>query len=49
VHWDIKNKATMKYKEDLQLSKNILTIPIDQRVNSAGIDKIISTISRFKF
>ena len=49
VHWNLKNKGTMKYKEDFQLSKNILTIPIDQRVNSAGIDKIISTISRFKF
>ena len=49
VHWNLINKATMKYKEDLQLSKNILTIPIDQRVNIAGIDKIISTISRFKF
>ena len=49
VHWNIKNKATKKYREDLQLSKNILTIPIDQRVNSAGIDKIISTISRFTF
>ena len=49
VHWDLKNEATNKFKEDRQLSKRILTIPIDQRVNRAGIDKIISTISRFTF
>jgi len=49
IHWQLINNEAKKHKEDLQLSKKILTIPIDHRINSSGIDKIISTISRFKF
>jgi len=49
IHWQLKNDEANKYKEDLKLSKKILTIPIDQRLDSVSIDKIISTLSRFKF
>ena len=48
IHWQLKNNEAKKYKEDLQLSKKILTIPIDQRVDSVSIDKIISTLSHFQ-
>ena len=47
VHWEIKNQIQLKDLQCAKLSKNILTIPCDQRYSVNEMDYMIDKINKF--
>jgi len=45
IHWNIKKiKGLQDFKESIQISRKILTIPIDQRYNKTDMQRIIQVL-----
>lgn len=47
IHWPISTKYSLLFPRDFSLSKSILTLPIDQRVTSEGIEYFIEKLKLF--
>lgn len=47
VHWDLKGNVPDDYSESLKLSREILTIPVDQRYGHVDMDYISGCVEQF--
>lgn len=48
IHWPIpKRYKELEFKDDINLSESILTIPIDQRLNEAALDYLLEKLIIF--
>lgn len=49
IHWELDHLDSddFRYSEELNLSRSILTLPIDQRINTSHLDYLINALNEF--
>ena len=45
VHWNLPDSVSSEYKVSLEVSKKILTIPIDQRYGIGDMNRVVEVLS----
>ncbi|NLI91357.1 MAG: hypothetical protein GX434_03890 [Peptococcaceae bacterium] len=47
VHWQLKMKEDSLWRHELELSRSILTLPLDQRLDFSSLDNLLAKLSDF--
>jgi hypothetical protein len=47
VHWSLEAEESISWKDELELSRSLLTLPLDQRLDYSGLDYLAERLSLF--
>jgi hypothetical protein len=47
VHWPLEAEESISWKDELELSRSLLTLPLDQRLDYAALDYLVERLSQF--